>query len=99
MTTATKPTWTRRPDPSRKTSAAALAEDPTDALIRNQAEKNNTELPAATPAAKGPVKHISLNMDGALHKRLKHYCVVHETNVSELLSDLAEKFLATAESV
>lgn len=97
MTTATKPSWTKRPDPSRKVSPAVAAEDPTDALIRSQAEKNSAnDLPVAPPV-KGPVKHISLNMDSALHKRLKHYCVIHETNVSELLSDLAEKFLTTAD--
>lgn len=96
MATATKPQWAKRPDATRKNTAAVASEDPIDALIREQAERANPDaqtLPA--PAVKASVKHISLNMNGALHKRLKHYCVVHERNVSELLSDLAERFLST----
>lgn len=91
MTTTAKPTWAKRPDPARKTAVAATEmDDPTDALIRIQAER--TETPQ--PAVKVPTKHISMNMDAALHKRLKHHCVTHETNVSELLSELAAQFLS-----
>ena len=82
---AAKPTWATRPKRSTPTTSA---EDPTDALIRRQSEPEDS-----TAASKGASKHISLNMNSDLHKRLKHFCVKHDTNVSELLSDLAEKFL------
>ena len=90
-----KPTWAKRPDPSRKSTAAAH-NDPTDALIQSQAERNMDVVPAPTP--KQPTKHISLNMDAGLHKRLKLYCAHHERNVSELLSDLAKTFLSQNEA-
>lgn len=90
-----KPTWAKRPDPSRR-STAATHDDPTDALIRSQAERTTNDGPATAP--KQPTKHISLNMDAGLHKRLKLYCAHHERNVSELLSDLAKTFLSQNEA-
>ena len=96
MTTSAKPAWAKRPDPSRKAAAAATTvEDPTDKLIRSQTERTTTPDGSQQPAAKASTKHISMNMDAGLHKRLKHHCVTHDTNVSELLSELADRFLSS----
>jgi len=47
--------------------------------------------PAGSPS---PTKHISLNMDADLHRRLKLFCVQQNTNVSTLVSELASAHLA-----
>ena len=40
------------------------------------------------------MKHVNLPLPEEIHKRLKFYCVEHETNMAEVIRKLVEEFLA-----
>ena len=43
------------------------------------------------------MKRLIVSLHEETHKRLKHYCVDHETQMSEVIRWLVEEFLAKAE--
>lgn len=43
------------------------------------------------------MKKFNMNLPEELHKRLKHYCVDHDTEMGEVIRRLIEEFLAKAE--
>ena len=42
-------------------------------------------------------KRFTMNLPEDLHKRLKHYCVDHDTEMGEVIRRLVEEFLAKEE--
>jgi hypothetical protein len=42
-------------------------------------------------------KRFTMNLPAGLHKRLKHYCVDHDTEMGEVIRRLVEEFLAKEE--
>ena len=43
------------------------------------------------------MKHVNLPLPEGTHKRLKFYCVDHDTNMAEVIRKLVEEFLPKAE--
>jgi hypothetical protein len=43
------------------------------------------------------MRHVNLPLPEDAHKRLKFYCVEHDTNMAEVIRRLVEEFLAKAE--